>query len=481
MSRTRFHALLPVWLTALALAGCAQLFPPPRIPEETPPAGYRPALNPPRLQSASGDQTLRTAEAPPARWWRLYGSAQLDALVEEGLAHNLSISQAAHQLAAARQALRASEGASELPAFDAALVPVRQRVLNLPVFPQPTALENVYTAQVSASYTFDFFGQAYRTNRALASQAEQQAWQWQAVQQDVAYHIVAGAIRIAALERQCALLQRQHVLAREQAGRMAARQRLGSVPPDPLWQREQQIGGYTARLAACERDRTLSANALALLLGRTPDRPPAVPAIETLRLPADLPLTIPSRLLQQRPDILAARAAARAAADQAGAAAAALYPSLTLSAAMGRSGYAWSDLTSPANAIWSVGASLTQPLFHGGALRARRDQAQEGYEVALAQYRQTVIAAFSGVSDALARLEEDARSVGALDAQRTQGERLWRNSRSRHALGAGTPDDAASAEQGWLDIQQQYTQAQAGRLADSAALYRALGAPVSGE
>jgi NodT family efflux transporter outer membrane factor (OMF) lipoprotein len=380
-------------------------------------------------------------------------------------------------LTAAQQALRASEGASDYPSLDASLTPARQRVLNLPIYPQPTALENIYTAQLSASYTFDFFGAAYRSNRALASQAEQQAWQLQAARQNVAFNIVTGAIRVAALARQCELLQRQLDLGRQQAEWMAARQQLGSVGPDPLLQRRQQTESFVTRLATCQRELATTRDSLAILLGRTPDRPPADIPFESLQLPATLPLTVPSSLLQQRPDIRAARAAASAAADQAGAAEAALYPSLTLSASLGRSGYNWADLTSPANAIWGVGAALTQPIFHGGALRARKSQADENYQVALAQYRQTVIAAFSDVADTLARLDEDAQTVGALDAQNRQGNRLWQNSVTRHLLGAATRDDEAGAESAWLDVQQQLLQAQAGRLSDSAALYRALGAP----
>jgi NodT family efflux transporter outer membrane factor (OMF) lipoprotein len=466
-------------LALRVLAGCAQVYPPPQIPDDPAPAKYRPGSPPLRLPTvASGAQTLRQTAAPSANWWRVFGSPALDAMVEEGLAQNFSAKQAEHQLAAARQALKAGEGSSEFPAIDASLTPVKQRALNLPVFPQPTSQENIYTAQITASYTFDFFGQAFQSNRALASQVEQQAWQLQATRQNVALNIVAGAIRVAALGRQRELLQRELALAHRQAEWMAARQRLGSVAPDPVLQRQQQTESLAARLATCERELAQTRNSLAILLGRTPDRPPADIPLADLKLPQTLPLTVPSALLQQRPDILAARAAASAAADQAGAARAALFPSLTLSASMGRSGYNWANLTSPANAIWSVGAGLTQPLFHGGALRARKSQAEEQYQVALAQYRQTVIAAFSNVADTLARLEEDARLVSAMDTQNAQTRQLWQNNEARHRLGAGTRDDAATAEQSWLETQQQYAQVLAGRLTDSATLYNTLGAPV---
>jgi len=131
------------------------------------------------------------------------------------------------------------------------------------------------------------------------------------------------------------------------------------------------------RQRRCRHLRTQAAavrHAQAVLLGRTPDQAPEPLTLDALHLPDRVPVSVPSDLLHQRPDILAAEAAVRATADEAGAATAALFPSLTLSAAYGRGGFDWSTFTSPAGAIWSVGASLTQPLFHGGALVARKHQ-----------------------------------------------------------------------------------------------------------
>lgn len=473
--------VLPVLLAA-SLAGCAQVFPPPAAPRDPLPATYRPTPLPAQLATpASGVQTVAVDARLPAAWWQAYGSPTLDALVAEGLANNQNIKQATHQLQAARHIWRAAVGASELPSLDASLSGSRQRSLNLPLpfFPAPTSLSNLYTADVVASYTFDFFGQAYQSNRALAERADQQAWLLEATRQSVALNIVSGAINVALLNEQAVLLQRQVALSQALAGRMAARFRLGSVPQDRVLAQQQQQESFRMRLAEIERQQAAARDSLSTLLGRTPDRMPADLTLASLRLPERLPLSVPSQLLEQRPDILAARAAMAAAADQAGAAAAALYPSLTISAEMGHSGYRWADLTSPANVIWGAGAGLTMPLFHGGALRAERDAASAQYQAALAQYRQTVIAAFAGVADALAGLETDAATVGALDAQRGQAERLWQNGVARYRLGAAARDDALAAELSWLDVRQQHAAASARRLIDSAGLFYALGAPVS--
>ncbi len=161
----------------------------------------------------------------------------------------------------------------------------------------------------------------------------------------------------------------------------------------------------------CARSCSAVRHAQAVLLGRTPDQAPAPLPLASLHLPETLPVSVPSELLHQRPDILAAEAAVRAAADEAGAATASMFPSLSLSASYGRGGFDWSTFTSPAGAIWSVGAQLTQPLFHGGALMARRRQYQANYEAAVSQYKQTVISAFRTVADTLVSLEEDAHTV----------------------------------------------------------------------
>lgn len=474
------------WLLLAPMAGlgaCAHLFPAPVLPSDPVPARYRAQDEPQQLPAtAAGQQQLIPGLSGAGGWWSAYHSPALNALVDEGLAHNQNLQQARHQLQAAQHAFRASQGASELPSVNASLTPVRQRALNLPVFPEPTSVANIYSAQLSASYTFDFFGQAFQTNRALAAQAEQQAWQLQAIRQSVANNIVLGVINAAALQTQCDLVQQQMALSRQQAEAMQARLQLGSAAQDQVLQLQQQSEADGVRLRSLANQLAAVRHALAILLGRSPDQAPPLIPLSQLQLPAEVPLTVPSQLLQQRPDILAASAAARAAADQAGAAQSAMYPSLSLSASVGRSGYNWSDLSSPANLIWGLGASLTQPVFNGGALAARRDQYQEQYQTALAQYRQTVLSAFAQVADSLAALEDDAQILRSVEQQNRQLQQLRLNSQQRYRLGAISRDGVRAAEQAALSMQQQYTQALAKRLMDSASLFSAMGVavPVSG-
>ena len=222
-------------------------------------------------------------------------------------------------------------------------------------------------------------------------------------------------------------------------------------------------------------------HAEAVLLGRTPDAAPTPLSLDQLHLPDRLPVTVPSELLHQRPDILAAEAAVRAGADAAGAASAALYPTLTLSGAYGRGGFDWSTFTSPVGAIWSAGASLTQPLFHGGALRARQRQYQAAYEAAVAQYRQTVLAAFQSVADTLVSLDEDANELAQTERSTEALKEIQQEAEGRYAQGAVPLYAVLGARSQYQNAYVTYVAARATRLTDSAALLDAMGNPTSAD
>jgi outer membrane protein TolC len=181
--------------------------------------------------------------------------------------------------------------------------------------------------------------------------------------------------------------------------------------------------------------------------------------------------------LHQRPDILAAEAAVHVTADEAGAATAAMFPTLTLSASYGRGGFNWATFTSPAGKIWSAGASLTQPLFHGGALVARKRQYQATYEAAVAQYKQTVLSAFRNVADTLVALEEDANTLTQTQRAEVAAHDTQGDTESRYKLGATPFYATLTAGQQYESAHVQYIRARASRLADTATLFDSMGDP----
>jgi NodT family efflux transporter outer membrane factor (OMF) lipoprotein len=463
---------------ALSLVGCAHFGPPREPPQVATPAHY--AVIDPGAQLPAADGTAQKLDVggrPVPEWWHAYGSDALDALVGEGLRNSPSLAAAQRTLQAAREQLRSQIGQSLWPSVDASFDPSRQRALTFPGLGQQTYLYDVFAAEVQASYTFDFFGAAVLANRALASQIRQQAYQLQATRRALATNIVVATVNVASLQAQLAAQQELVDLGEQRAGQVAARYRAGSASHDDMLAAEQDAASAAATLPALRAQALALRHAQAVLLGRAPDAAPEPLSLQALRLPDAVPVAIASDLLHQRPDILAAEAAVRAAADQAGAATAALFPSLTLSASYGRGGFDWSTFTSPAGLLWSVGATLTQPIFHGGALVARRRQYQAAYEAAAAQYRQTVLSAFQNVADTLVSLQQDAAAVAQAQRAQAAALALRQDSQAKYQLGAAPYYATLTAGQQYQQATAQYLRARAARLTDTAALFDAMGDP----
>ncbi len=470
---------------AVGLAACTALGPDRAPPRMGSPEHYSVAPQPSQLPGADGMTQKLAGGAPPVPdWWRAYQSDQLNALVDEGLENSPSLAAAQSTLQAAREQLRSQIGNSMFPSVDVGFSPQRQRAPGiaipksypLPPLP-PTFLYDVFVADVHASYTFDFFGAAFLANRALAGQLRQQAFQLEATRRGLATNIVIATINAAALQEQVAATERLVALGEDRARQTAARYKLGSATRDEMLLAEQDAANAAATLPALRQQALAVRHAQAVLLGRTPDRAPAPLSLDALHLPETIPVSVASDLLHQRPDILAAEAAVRATADEAGAATAALFPSLTLTASYGQGGFDWSTFTSPAGKIWSVGSSLTQPLFHGGALLARKRQYRATYEAAVSEYKQTVLSAFRNVADTLVALEEDANTLEQTQRAEVAAGAMKGNTESRYKLGATPFYATLTAGQQYEAAHAQYIRARASRLADTAALFDAMGDP----
>jgi NodT family efflux transporter outer membrane factor (OMF) lipoprotein len=476
----RGAAAVAIAAATLLLAACAA-FGPDRNPPKmvSPPEHYAVRSQPSQLPAADGvAQTLDSGARPVPEWWKAYQSDELNDLVEEGLKNSPSLAAAESTLKAAREELRSQIGNSEFPSVDVGFDPSRQRALGIPIIPQAqTYVYDVFAAEVQTSYTFDFFGAAFLANRALASQIRQQALQLEATRRGLATNIVTAVINAAALQEQVAATERLVALGEQRAVQTAARYKMGSATRDEMLAAEQDAANAAATLPAQRAQALAVRHALAVLLGRSPDHAPEALSLGALHLPETVPVSVASDLLHQRPDILAAEAAVRATADEAGAATAAMFPSLTLSAAYGRGGFNWSTFSSPAGAIWSVGASLTQPIFHGGALVARKRQYQATYEAAVSQYKQTVLSAFRSVADTLVSLDEDANTLAQAQRAEVAARDTSSDTESRYKLGAAPFYATLTAGQQYQSAHVQYIRARAARLADTAALFDAMGDP----
>jgi NodT family efflux transporter outer membrane factor (OMF) lipoprotein len=336
---------------------------------------------------------------------------------------------------------------------------------------------DIFVADVSATYNVDIFGASRLANSALAGQVQQQAFELEATRRTLATNIVKATINTAALQEEVTATEQLVAMGEQRARETTARYKLGSASRDEMLAAEEDAANAAATLPTLRAQALAVRHAQAVLLGRTPDQAPPPMALDSLHLPVSVPVSVPSDLLHQRPDILAAEAAVRAAADQAGAATAALYPSLTLFAAYGRSGFDWSTLTSPAGALWGVGAALTQPLFHGGALKAHQRQYQATYEAAVSQYKQTVLSAFKNVADTLESLDEDANTLAQVQRAESAARDTKTDSEARYKLGATPFYSTLTAGQQYESTHVQYVRARAARLTDTAALLDAMGDP----
>lgn len=470
----------------LGLAGCA-LGPSGRPPAMPEPARYAAGMSGDGAAPPGGGPVLVAAQAPEAFWWTAFGAPELDALVAEARAANPDLAAAHARLEAAREGLRARTGATEMPAVDLGAQAARQRALGLPLeLPPPlpelprTSIYDTFVGQAQVRYTFDLFGSIRERNRALADRVEQREAQWRAAREALAANVVSGALTLSALRARLDILESVADGLRCDEAEASRRRALGAAPRAAVLDARRQAEAVAAQIPGLRAQALTVRHALAVLLGRAPDRAPEAIAFDRLALPVRIPVLVPSALLAARPDVQAAAAALRAAAHDAGAASADLFPSLTLTAAMGRGGYDWPAALSPEGALWSLAGGLTAPLFHGGALRAQRRASLRAYAAAEDDYRSTVLAAFREVADALASLEQAGAAQAAGDAAAGAARGAAGDAMRRAALGAVPPSVARAAGRqadlaalDALDVRSR-------RLLDAARLFHAMGTAPDG-
>ncbi|SRR5450830_104877 len=456
------------------LAGCA-LGPKDGAPDMPQPVHYGVEATPATAGPAQAQQQFVLGERAVPQWWQAYRSTELSGWVEEGLQKNYSLAQAEHNLAGAQEQLRAQIGESMYPTVDASLQSQRQRALGLPNLGSQTNLYNVFAGQISASYTFDLFGVARYANSALAAQVDAQSYQLDAARRTLAANLVIAAVNSAALRAQVATTEQLVALADADVNELQRRQALGAAASDDVLNAQANAASLRASLPGLRTQWQAARHALAVLMGRTPDNAPPDLTLSELSLPARVPVAIPSDLLRQRPDILAADAALKVAAAQEAVATAEMFPSLSINASFGQSGFTWPSAIGASGAVWGIGASITQPLFHGGALRAKRRAAHDAYQAAQDNYRQTVLNAFQNVADSLSALTHDADALTAAAEARSHSEQSWRDTQRRAALGAVAPGTVRTGEKQLQNARLSEIRATAARLADTATLFQAMG------
>ena len=476
--RTIAAAALATGLTACAVGPD---FKPPTAPQVSDAARpYTATALPAQTAGVDGPggtaQRFTTGADVPALWWQMFKSEPLDALIRAALAHSPTLASAQAALREAQENYDADAGNKRLPAVDGQLGATRERASQAASKVGGGAVYNLFNASVDVSYTVDAFGAVKRELEGLQAQVDLQRYQVEAAYLSLTANLVTTAIQEASLRAQLDAT-RAVIDAQTSALALVRKQvEFGAVAQQPVLAQQAQLAQTRATIPALEKALAQTRQQLAVYAGRLPgdDGLPEF-SLDSLHLPADLPLSLPSSLVRQRPDIQAAEATLHAASAQVGVATANLYPQITLSGSLGLQSLKVGDLFNGNSLAWSLGAGLLAPIFNGGALQAKQRAAEAAYDQALAQYRQTVLNAFLNVANTLRALDSDAN---ALQAQ-AEAESLARQSLDlidrQVAAGALTQLQRLSAQQTVQQTRIALVQARAARYADTAALFTALG------
>ena len=475
---------MTICLTAAWLCACVG----PNFHRPAPPGvdRYTAEALPPETAAAKGPggaaQRFLAEGEVPRDWWTRFGSEELDTLVAEALRANPSVHAAAAALRQAQENTAAQRG-SYYPAVQAGFDATRQRnavgVL-APSLASGTALYNLYTPQVTVSYVPDVFGANRRQVESLAALAEASQYQLDATYLTLTANVVTTAIQEAGLRAQISATERVIALERDSLAVLRRELELGAVAEGDVYAQEAALAQLETTLPPLRRQLQVARDALAVLTGRVPaDYTPVRFELDQLVLPPDLPLGVPSQLVERRPDVRAAEAQLHAATAQVGVAIASLLPQVTITGDVGSSATAMGDLFKAGTGFWTVGASLTQTLFEGGTLIHRKRAADAALDQAGALYRAAVLTAFQNVADALHALATDADALAAASRAEEAAQKSLDVVRRQLALGSISYLALINAEQTYQQAQISLTQARANRYADTAALFQALGGSIA--
>ena len=460
----------------LALSGCT-VGPDFVRPEAPPVEHYNHGQDPIETVAVEGQsQHFEQGVGPIANWWKLFDSRQLDAAVAEGFANNPSLAAAQASLRQSKDNLQAGYGIF-YPEIDAGLGASRQKYSPARIgSAAPASIFSLVTLSASISYSLDIFGGERRAVESLQSQVDLQRSYVLGTYLALSGNIVNTAIAMAAYQEEIKYTEQLIVLQKEQIAITEKQAEAGVIPFMSVLSLRGQLALLDATLPPLKQKLSQSEHLLATLAGHTPSEwAPAQVAMDELSLPDKLPLSLPSELVRQRPDILAAEAQMHAASAGIGVATAAQFPSFTLNGSYGQNSSSFGGLFGKNANFWSLGADIAAPLFNGGTLSAKKQAAIDAYQQSLALYRQTVLGAFAQVADAVRGLEHDAETMQAESQSVSASEQSLNLTRVNYQAGLINYLQVLAADIQYHQAKIAYLQTRAQRLQDTTALFVALG------
>jgi NodT family efflux transporter outer membrane factor (OMF) lipoprotein len=459
------------------LAGCnvGPKYNPPTAPSI---AAYTPQPQPAATASSAGPagvaQHLDSSAALPAQWWTMFHSPELDGMMEQALANSPTLAQAVARLKEAQEELNARTGATKYPTVTGN-ASVEGEQLNLAAYgipfpnPSPFALLN---GSVAVSYALDIFGANRRAIEGLAAEQDYENWQLEGARLMLAGNVVSAAIRQAQLRREIELARQLLAVEQHELTITEERKQAGGASDADVENRKATVAETQATIPPLEAQLDTVNHQLAVLMGKSPAEA-QIPelSLDALELPQELPLSLPSALVRQRPDIRASEALLHQASANVGVATANLYPQIVLSGSGGGTGTSFVA----GGDVWNVASSLTQPIYNGGALRAEKRKAEAAYQEADSVYRQTVLEAFGEVADTLTAIDHDAQTLKARSDAAADADASYRIAQGRYQAGGISELALLEARRQQLQTELDRAAAKAARFSDSATLFQALG------
>jgi len=462
-------------VAAATIAGCA-VGPDFQRPARPQVKSYTPEPLPAKTAGSDAQRFVHDMDIP-AQWWTLFRSQPLNALVEQSLKANPGLQAAQAALRVAQENLRAQRGVF-YPGVEANVSPTRQKIPG--IFTSPlnsnATLFNLYTAQVNVAYVPDVFGGNRRQVESVKALADFQRFQLEATYLTLTSNVVAAAVQEASLRGQIAALQSIVKIDGEQLELIQRQYELGDVSQAAVAAQRAAQAQAQVNLVQLQKQLALQRDLLTALAGRFPSEEVSEKfELASLQLPGDLPVSLPSRLVEQRPDVRAAEEQLHAASAQVGVATANMLPQFMLTAGAGGVATSLSDVFTSGSGFWSVAAGITQPIFQGGTLLHRKRAAEAAFDESAALYRSTVITAFQNVADTLRALQYDAEALSAATVAEQAAAESLELAREQLRLGDVSYLALLAAEQTYRQALVGLVQAQANRYADTVALFQALG------
>ncbi|MDD2724332.1 MAG: efflux transporter outer membrane subunit [Methylovulum sp.] len=446
-------------------------------PDFTRPAAPEVKSYTPNAEAEHTVKALQPGKDLPGQWWTLFHSKALTALIEQAIKHNPDLQSAHATLVQARENALSKQG-SLWPSLDATGYATRQQISGAqfgnPNF--PGSVYSLFNTSIGVSYTLDVFGAIRREIEGLEAQAQYQRFQLEAAFLTIASNIVTTAVQEASVRAQIDATQEMIAAQTQQLDVIKQQFELGSTSKTAILAQQSALEQTKTTLPPLQQQLTQLRNRLKILVGTFPSTDLAAQfTLEEITLPTNLPLSLPSKLVEQRPDIRAQEAMLHAASAQIGVVIASVFPDFTLKANVSTIATEAGNLFAPGSDIWNMTANLAQPIFHGGQLTHQRKVAKAAYQQAASQYRSTVLQAFQHVADTLNALHYDADELQTQASSQNAARETLELTQTQFQIGAVSYLDLLTAQHDYQQAHLGHIKAKATQLGDTAALFLALG------